>query len=377
MILGIDASRAGAEHGTGVEVYSTGIIRSLLKGIHDAKHSPFHGVVLYTPRRLSDEILGGRYPFVEQQVMTFPRLWTQVRLSSAMVSEPPDVLFIPSHVLPLMHPGKSVVTIHDVAFMKFPGAYKLAQRLYLRFSTWLAVREAVKIIVPSEAVKDDLVQLFSCPVAKIVVVHHGFDGANLNKEMNSTHADSLLESFGLGADTPFMLYVGRLEQKKNLVRTVQAFLKFREKHPEWKLILAGMRGHGCEEIFRVVERADAWDCVVIPGYVTDEERSVLYERCRFMTFVSLDEGFGFPILEAASYGKSVLMSDVRVMREITGADAAGDSVFVDPHSVEAIADGMEKLSSHAPRVKALEQLCAKYSWERAGEATLDVLVNLV
>ncbi len=374
MILGIDASRAGKGNGTGIEVYSTGIIRALLKGIHDAKHSPFTEVVLYTPRQLSDEVLGGRYSFVEQKVMTFPRLWTQVRLSSAMISEPPDVLFIPSHVLPLMHPGKSVVTIHDVAFMKFSRAYGLAQRLYLRFSTWLAVREAAKIIVPSEAVKDDLVQLFSCHTEKIVVVPHGYDRSNIGEGASSIHADSLLESFGLGADTPFMLYVGRLEEKKNLVRTVQAFLKFRAAHPEWKLVLAGMRGHRCEDIFRVVEQADAWDCVVMPGYVTDQERSALYERCRFVTFVSLDEGFGFPILEAASFGKAVLMSDIRVMREVAGEDAG---VFVDPCDVEAIADGMRELAASRPDVGARARLCSKYSWERAGEATLQVLTDVI
>jgi hypothetical protein len=150
MILGIDASRCVATNGTGVEGYSAAIIRHLLKLIHEQPHSVFDSVVLYTPREIPESVLGGRYAFVEQRVLTLPRLWTQVRLSAEMVQEPPDVLFVPSHVLPVVHPAKSVVTIHDVAFMDFPHAYPLSRRLYLKFSTWLAVREATCIIVPSE-----------------------------------------------------------------------------------------------------------------------------------------------------------------------------------------------------------------------------------
>ncbi len=373
MILGIDASRMGRAGGTGVEVYSTAIIRSLLKEIQISRGTCFRQVVLYTPRLLSDEVLGGRYPFVEQKVMVFPRLWTQVRLSSAMISEPPDLLFIPSHVLPIVHPGKSVVTIHDVAFMKFPSAYPRMRRWYLWWSTWLAVREASAIIVPSEAVRGDLVRFFSCDARKISVIHHGFDGRSSDDSLGAASDGRILEMFGLDDETPFILYVGRLEEKKNLVRTVEAFLKFREKHPTWKLVLAGMRGYGFEHIFRVVEHADAWSSVVMPGYVTDAERCALYERCRFVTFVSLDEGFGFPILEAASFGKSVLMSDIPVMREITG----GDGVFVEPLDVEGIAEGMRQLSTSRPDIKALERLCGKYSWEEAGKVTLRVLTNAV
>ncbi|MFA7278293.1 MAG: glycosyltransferase family 1 protein [Candidatus Gracilibacteria bacterium] len=382
MLLGIDASRVVAMNGTGVEVYSFAIIHHLLEKIRTNSHSAFDRVHLYTPRPLPEGFLGGRYPFVEEHVIPFPRVWTHIRLSAAMLQEPPDALFIPSHVLPIVHPKRSVVTIHDVAFMEFPQAYGRFQRMYLKFSTWLAVREATQIVVPSQAVADDLVKYFSCSKEKISVIHHGFEpNASprthaADHSMNHQAANSLLQNFNIGLDDPYIFYVGRLEEKKNLRRLIEAFILFRKTHPSWKLILAGSRGFGFEEIFKVVEAHDAWQYVIMPGFVTDEERDALYDHCQFSAFVSLSEGFGFPILESMSYGKDVLMSDIPVMHEI-----ATQGVFVDPMNVEDITKGMLKLaekSSESTPVhqSALKKITAKYSWEVAAEKTLQVLSDV-
>ncbi len=383
MILGIDASRCAAANGTGVEGYSAAIIRHLLKLIHEQPHGVFDRVVLYTPLEIPESALGGRYAFAEQRVITLPRMWTQARLSAEMVQEPPDVLFVPSHVLPLVHPAKSVVTIHDVAFMDFPSAYPLSRRLYLRFSTWLAVREATGIIVPSEAVAEDLVRHFSCPREKITVIHHGFEAERPREDredntLSRSHDDRILENFGVTPESPYILYVGRLEEKKNLVRLVEAFLKFRETHPDWRLILAGGRGFGFERIFDIVERSDAWSSVVMPGYVTNEEREILYRHCRFSAFVSLAEGFGFPILESMSHGKDVLMSDLPVMREIAGKSYGGD--FVRPLDVDSIVKGLSRLAAKSEQndlVPKLRAIASSYHWESSAKETLATLTRAV
>ena len=377
MLLGIDASRCVASYGTGVEAYSSAIIRHLLEKIQANPHGRFDRVHLYTPRALPSDFLGGRFPFVEEHVIPFPRLWTHVRLSTEMLSEPPDVLFIPGHVLPIIHPRKSVVTIHDVAFMPFPRAYGLFKRAYLKFSTWLAVREAAALIVPSQVVADDLVTYFSCPKEKIRVVHHGFD---MPKEVPDNSSGYILESFGLTKAMPYIFYVGRLEEKKNLTRLIEAFLEFHKTHPTWKLVLAGSRGLGFEKMFEVVEKHDAWNHVVMPGYITDQERTDLYKHCQFTAFVSLAEGFGFPILESMSYGKDVLMSDLPVMHEVAGTHFKG--TFVDPLSVDAIAKGLSVLaeqskSASQERASVLKRIPEAYSWERAAEETLRALESVI
>lgn len=373
MLLGIDASRCIATNGTGVEAYSLGIIRSLLRFIHESPHCIFDRVHLYTPRTIPESILGGRYPFVEQRVLTLPRLWTQVRLSAEMLQEPPDVLFVPSHVLPLAHPHRSVVTIHDVAFMSFPEAYSLPKRIYLKFSTWLAVHEASNIIVPSQVVADDLMTFFKCPKEKIKVVHHGFSMPEIRDLKEHSHASSehILESFGLTQKTPYVLYIGRLEEKKNIARLIEAFLQFHESHPQWKLILAGNRGVGFKHILEVVDRQDGWNNVIMPGYVTEEERDVLYRNCRFTAFVSLAEGFGFPLLESMAYEKDVLMSDLPIMHEI-----AKQGTFVDPFDVDAIVAGLSALAHQPARAEhraLLQSIPATYTWEKAGAETLRIL----
>ena len=374
MVLGIDASRCGASNGTGVEAYSTAIVRAILKELSVSTHPKFDQVVLYTPHHLSPEILGGRYSFVRQRVIPFPRLWTQVRLSAEMVHEEPDVLFIPSHVLPLIHADKSVVTIHDTAFVHFPKSYSFFQRKYLTFTTWLTVREAKKIVVPSEATKRDLMETFTCPENKISVVLHGFEGS---PHVESKKDMELLQEFGLDMDSKYIFYIGRLEEKKNLVRLVRAFMKFKKKFPEWRLVLAGNRGFGFEKLFQEVEKNDLWDSVMMPGYITDEERSVLYRHCQFVAFVSLAEGFGFPVLEAASFGKSVLASDIAALREVGGSALT----YCNPLDENKIFEGLVAMAhrdnSSGDSENILGKLVKKYSWEKAGKETLRVLESVI
>lgn len=377
MVLGIDASRCSVRFGTGVEAYSTAIVRAILRELSTATHPKFDEVVLYTPRPLSDEILrsdtGARYSFVHERVIPFPKMWTQVRLSAEMIHEEPDVLFIPSHVLPLVHAEHSVVTIHDTAFVHYPDSYSFFQKKYLTFTTWLAVRETKKIIVPSQATKDDLIESFRCPKEKIVVVPHGFE---VSASVESEKDYDVLREFGLDRSSKYILYVGRLEEKKNLVQLVRAFAKFSKSHPEWRLILAGGRGFGFEKIFQEVEKHDMWGLVMMPGYVTNEERDVLYRHCQFVAFISLAEGFGFPVLEAASFGKHVLASDIPALREV-GRDAL---TYCDPLNDEKIFEGLMAMASGKSSDSTkheLAELVTKYSWEKAGKETLRVLEGVL
>lgn len=371
MILGIDASRC--KNGTGIEVYSTAIVQSLLRELAQSTHPPFNDVVLYTPKHLSQETIGGQYSFVGERVITIPKLWTQIGLSLEMIQEEPDVLFIPGHVLPLVHAEKSVVTIHDTAFMHFPESYSFFQRMYLKFTTWLAVREAKMIIVPSKATKYDLIKSFNCPEKKIAVVAHGYEMKTEKKNNNKIDDDELLRTFGLDTKSKYIFYIGRLEKKKNLVRLVEAFRRFHEKFPEWKLILAGGRGYGFEELLGVVGSCDLWDSVLMPGYVTDEERDTLYRHCQFVAFISLAEGFGLPILEAVSRGKPVLASDIDVLREI----GENELTYVDPLDDEAIYRGMCEMEKGKFSREKLVALSQKYSWEKAAKETLHVLKSVI
>ncbi|MEK7544679.1 MAG: glycosyltransferase family 1 protein [Patescibacteria group bacterium] len=372
MLLRIDASRFGHEYATGVEMYSFHIIRAILREIARDKHCGIDEVVLYTPRVISSRELGGDFAFCRQRVIAPGPLWTQWKLSREMLRCPPDVLFVPSHTLPVIHPKKSVVMIHDVAFKRFHKAYSFFQYAYLQFSTWLAVRCASKILVPSDATRDDLIDFFACNTSKIEVVPHGFSPLAITP----ADEEKTLEQFSLIPGDRYFLFVGRLEEKKNLVRLVRAFVKFRELHPEFRLILAGGRGVGFRALFDEVKSLNAWSSVTMPGYVTEEEKSVLLQRCTGFVFPSLYEGFGMPILEAFSFGKPVLSSRSGSLPEVCGDSA----ILVDPMDEVEIFDGLEKLISGRITAELNDKMAAqlrKFDWDKAAQRTLSVLKNLI
>ena len=360
MKIAIDGSRYGGEMATGVEWYSFHIINALLEELKGSGDE----VAVYSREKL-------KLPkWVENRVLPAKRLWTLKALSRAMCADQPEALFVPSHVLPPSLPKRSVIMIHDVAFRHFRKAYGFRQYHYLNWSTKFAVKNASAIVVPSEATKKDLVELFACDAGKIEVVPHGFAMPDVGeKKMEGP----VFEYFEIDKTTKYILFVGRLEAKKNLVRLVEAFGEFVQEHEEWKLVLAGKRGVGFHEIQRKVTNLGLAEKVVMPGYVTEEEKQALLENCHFFAFPSLYEGFGFPVLEAFSFGKAVLTSQSSSLPEVAGAAAH----YVDPLEVSEMAAGLEKLASDEAYVKKLVSAgqgeLKKFSWKKAAEQTLKVI----
>lgn len=357
MLIGIDASRYRHTRPTGVEVYSDEIIDGLLKMNASQKK---HKLKLYTPKKLKG--ISSRM----QRVLPYRRLWTQWHFSREMKKNPPDVLFVPSHVLPRNHPPQSVITIHDVAFREFPDAYSLVQYLYLDRSTKYAVRNAWKIIVPSTATKQDLIRIYRCASEKIVVISHGFRPQKFTTK--ATQEKKILKQFHVNPGDPYVFFVGRLETKKNLARLIEAFHLFRKKHPDWRLILGGGRGVGFRSIMKALEKEKVLSHVILPGYLTDEEKHVLLKNCSIFAFPSLSEGFGLPILEAAQYGKPILASKIPALLDFE--DLVDE--YVDPHSEKAISKALTSLSKKKT-LPSKQKKVSRYSWQHAARETWKLL----
>lgn len=367
MKIGIDASRYADNEATGVEMYSNHIINGLISELSEKKS---HEVILYSRERIG--IKG-----VKNKVLDAKRLWTLRALSREMKHNPPDVLFVPSHVLPLHLPEKSVIMIHDVAFKHLRKSYSYFQYRYLNWSTKFAVKNATKIIVPSEASRDDLVKFFKCPKDKIEVVYHGFEPPKVSQEeIDKVFEESeIFRYFEIRKDSPYIFFVGRLESKKNLIRLVEAFDDFSKTYPDYRLILAGKRGIGFEKLLKVVNHLRMAEKVIMPGYVTEEEKAALYKYCKVFAFPSLYEGFGFPVLEAFHYEKPVLTSHVSCLPEVAG-DAA---YYVDPYDREVITAGLEKLVNDEKFAKKLVHLGTErlklFKWKDAAKKTLNIIVK--
>jgi len=362
MKIGIDASRYKHAEATGVEWYSWHIINGLMDEIANSKNDE---LILYSrgPLKIAKKN-------VTNKVLPAKRFWTLRSLSKEMWKNPPDVLFVPSHTLPLNLPKKSVVTIHDVAFRYLKNVYSFSEYHHLNWSTKMAVKNGTKIIVPSEATKNDLIKFFACKPGKIVVIPHGFDEPKEVDDEKIMAESEIFKYFEISKNTKYALFVGRLENKKNLIRLVEAFAKFSENNPDYQLILAGKRGLGFEKIVKSVNKLKLAHKVIMPGYITEEEKAVLYKNCQFFVFPSLHEGFGLPLLEAFYYGKAVLCSKNSSLPEV-GGDAA---CYIEPERVESIADGLEKLAKDGEYVKNLvkngyERL-KLFSWKEAVKKTL-------
>jgi len=370
MKIGIDTSRYTTETATGVEWYSYHIINGLIS--ESLKHEETK-VVLYSPREINIPKELEHPKKIIKKIIPAKRFWTLIKLSLEMRKNPPDVLFVPSHVLPLIRPAYSVITIHDTAFKYLRKSYLPHQYFYLDWSTKYAVKKAGKIIVPSQATKEDLIKLYNCAPDKIEVVYHGYKEP---KKIDIKEVPESLKLFGFGENQfPYIFFVGRLESKKNLSNLIKAFKIFSESKPEFRLVLAGKRGIGFERIFKTVKKLHLEEQVIMPGYIDETEKAYLYKNCSMFAFPSLYEGFGLPILEAFSFGKPVLTSHVSCLPEIA-KDAA---CYVDPFDPEDIARGLDKIIIDKDYSKKLivsgKERLSHFSWEKSVKQTFDVLTK--
>lgn len=369
MQIAIDASRYAHNKKTGVEHYGKMIIDGILEEAADDKSCE---ILLYSKEPLDIK----QTKHLKNKVLKSKRLWTVFRLSLSMLFKKPEILFVPSHVLPFFAPKKSVITIHDVAFKQLRLAYSFFQYHYLNFTTRYAVKKAAKIIVPSESTKLDLIKYFNCPEEKIVIIHHGFSTPKVRRLKDPFVDMQIFKYFGINKETPYFLFIGRLETKKNLERLIKAFAKVIDVHSEYKLVLAGEKGVGFDKIYNTVKELNLEGKVIMPGYVTVDEKHALLEYCQAFAFISLYEGFGFPGLEAFYFKKPVLASSTTALMEIYGDGA----YFVDPLDVQSIEMGLLKLISDKAFVENLVEVGKEklkdYSWKSCSKETFALLKNL-
>lgn len=362
MILGIDASRAALAKHTGTETYAWQLIRVLARlASADVR------LRLYThqPPQPPDWPAS---PYVETRVIPFPRLWTHARLSTELILHPPDVLFVPAHVLPLVCPVPSAVTVHDLGYLHHPEAHTPFQRRYLHWSTRRHTRLARRVIADSAATRDDLVRHYHADANRISVVHLGVDSAL--KPVTDTA--SVRQKYGIPRD--YLLYIGTLQPRKNLLRLLDAFAAAGADYPV-DLVLAGGEGRGFDEIPARAQSLGLQDRVIFPGFVDEADKAALLSGATAFLFPTLYEGFGLPILEAMACGTPVLTGTVSSNPEVAGEAA----LLVDPLDTDAIAAGLRRLLAEPDFRRELTekgfQRAREFSWERAGKQVFEILLN--
>lgn len=372
-VLGIDASRANASQRTGVEWYALHVIQEL-KAVIPASVR----VVLYSKQALRDGLEELPLNWESRVLGWSPgRFWTQLRLSWEMLRRPPDTLYVPAHALPLILPRRSATTIHDVAFMVRPEAYSFLSRLYNRWAAWFAVKKADLLLTVSKFSKAETIEYFGAIPDKLAVTPLGYDRDSYQPVADRAAADAAARRYHLKA--PYFLFVGRLEDKKNLAGLLRAFAIFLEKFDAgrgFQLALVGKRGVGYERSWQGIAES-VRERIVQTGYVCAEDSKFVYADATALVFPSWYEGFGLPIIEAFACGTPVIASRLASIPEV-----AGDAVmYIDPADSAGIAAAMDRMSrDRAARAalvaKGLER-AKGYSWKKTAELTWAALKPLL
>lgn len=383
MVIGIDASRANKKNKTGVEWYSYYLIQELKK-LNEARDFKF---ILYTPEELKGDlnILPKNW---RVKILKWPvkYLWTQIRLAQEVIFNPPDILFIPSHALPIFCSPryirrlvkktdriKTVITLHDLGFERFPQTYSFYQRIYLRFVYKWAVRYASKVITISEFTKKELIDLYKADPQKIEVVYLGYDSSIFQPIDDKKQIDQILEKYKI--KKPYILYVGRLEKKKNITNLIKAFREISNiqySASSIKLVLAGQPGYGYNKIKYQISKIKN---LIEIGYVNHQDLPYLYAGAECFVYPSLYEGFGLPILEAMASGCPVVASNTSSIPEI-GGEAI---LYFRPESPEEIVKAILKIIKDREFremlvQKGIEQV-KRYSWQKCAKETFKILTK--
>lgn len=371
MVIGIDASRANRKDKTGVEWYAWHVIQELKKTSFKTKTGETIQFVLYTDIPLIGA-LGELPPNWSVKVLHWPfrYLWTQVRLSWEMFRHPPDVLWIPSHVIPLIHPKKTVVTLHDIAALREPASFSRFRRWYTLWSARFARKHAWRIIMPSEFAKRE-VEMYTLRGTDITVIPHGYDMRYGEPSLQSS-VDAVLSKYNV--TQPFFLSVGRLEEKKNTAQIVRAFTMLRDRISA-KLVLVGNSGYGFDRIKEAIVESPWKQDIHLLGWLPPEDIIVLMHAAQAFVYPSRAEGFGIPILEAMAAGTPVITSDRGGSFDEVAGDAA---LFVNPHDADDIGEAMEQMLTneslrHTLSVKGLERV-KQFSWQRSAEETFSTFL---
>jgi len=277
-----------------------------------------------------------------------------------------DIFHATNFIAPPQRAGRLILTIHDVGFARMPAEHPEATRAYAG-SLPQEISRADKVIAVSDFTKDEVIDVLGVPEQKVTVIHNGV--APAFHVIENDRVRDVLDKYGISKK--YILFVGKIEARKNLSGIIDAFEIFKSKSKfEHQLVLVGSLGWRGQEAFDKIASYSLEEQVMHLGYVADEELPLLMGGADVFLYPSLYEGFGIPPLEAMACGTPVVASKTTSLPEVIG-DAG---VLVDPHSPDEIADALtEVLSDSGLRNHLIERglkRAARFTWAKTAEKTL-------
>ena len=290
--------------------------------------------------------------------------------------EDADITYFFGFFLPRRTGTKAIFTIHDMVFMSHPETVTKKGLLISKLEVKRSAKRANRIITVSEASKREILHYYHVPDEKIAIVPPAYDEKKFNTNYDLEEIKQCCEKYGISGE--YILYVGTLEPRKNLVRLIEAYDKTFCNQPDPpQLVLAGMKGWKFDSIFEAAANSSLKDNILFTGYVEEKDVPILMNGATVFAFPSIYEGFGMPCLEAMACGTPVLTSNLSSMPEVVGE--AG--ILVDPYSIDDIGLKLKELMANPQlrekhRELGLEQ-CKKFSWEDSARKLHKVFEEVV
>lgn len=288
-----------------------------------------------------------------------------------------DIFWYPNYFLPFkVGSKKHVITIHDLALFHMPQMVKLSRRLHHRIMLpWSAAR-ADKIIAISRATADDIHRFFATRKDKIAISYEG--GLHERSAEKHPYNDEMKPELNIKGR--FILFISTIEPRKNIITLIKAFEKYldRYKDDDLYLVLAGGRGWKCDNIYKAAQTSRYKDKIIMPGYITNDEKQYLFENAELFAYPSLYEGFGIPVLEAFDKGLPVITTNVSSLPEV-GGDAA--FYIENPKSAGELSEQIRKVLTLTKQEKAqvrskMEKQLKKFCWEKNAQEIMRLFKRL-
>ncbi len=366
MHIGIDAHAIGAQQG-GNETYIRNLIVALAELDQENQYTLYFSV--------AQAAAAWRNRYANFSVRLLPPPTPLVRVPLALALElrrrPVDVLHV-QYTAPPFCPVPVVTTIHDLAFEHLPETFTRRGKAQLRLTVRRTARQAAQILTVSEFSRQDIINTYRLPPERITVTHNGCEAQFTPQPSSDREAEMTRQKFGIARD--YLLAVGSVQPRKNLVRLLRAYAMLRAQQPSFQLqlVIVGRQLWLYKEVLREIKQQNFATDVIVTGYASDEDLPALYRSAVALVYPSLFEGFGLPPLEAMACGTPVITSNCSSLPEVVG-DAA---LLVNPYEAADITQTIWRLAQDVAlraqlREAGIEQ-ARQFTWRAAAEKTLAV-----
>ncbi|GBC82141.1 D-inositol 3-phosphate glycosyltransferase [bacterium HR10] len=286
-----------------------------------------------------------------------------------------DLLHV-QYAAPPICPRPIVTTIHDLSFEHLPQFYTPRERWLLKLAVGYTARRAARILTVSEYSARDIRATYRVPPERIVVTPEGVSALFVPvRDQERIHA--VRRRYGIAR--AYILSVGSLQPRKNLVRLIRAYVNVRRRDDELdhQLVIVGKKGWLYQDIFRAAQHAPFAEDIIFTGYVPEEDLPALYSGATVFVYPSIFEGFGLPVLEAMACGVPVITSYSSSLPEVVGEAA----LLVNPYDERAIEEALQQVIWNDAMRRELSERglrrAQQFSWKRTAELTLRAYEDVV